>query len=53
MSGARAAVPARRGRARADGGDPFLVEQAGGEWVHGRAYGGISRRGRVMDGWSC
>ncbi|MFJ4467108.1 hypothetical protein ACIP2X_06220 [Streptomyces sp. NPDC089424] len=34
-------------------GQTFLVEQAGGEWVYGFAYGDINRRGWVQNGWFC
>lgn len=34
-------------------GQTFLVEQAGGDWVHGFAYGDINRRGWVQNGWFC
>ncbi|MET7370629.1 hypothetical protein ABZS61_33160 [Streptomyces sp. NPDC005566] len=34
-------------------GQTFLVEQAGGDWVYGFAYGDINRRGWVQNGWFC
>ncbi|MFD3920513.1 hypothetical protein [Streptomyces sp. NPDC058595] len=34
-------------------GQTFLVEEAGGEWVYGFAYGDINRRGWVQNGWFC
>ncbi|CAM3103839.1 hypothetical protein [Stackebrandtia soli] len=34
-------------------GQTFLVEEAGGNWVYGFAYGHINRRGWVQNGWFC
>lgn len=34
-------------------GQTFLVEQGGGDWVYGFAYGDINRRGWVQNGWFC
>ncbi|MBU7597610.1 hypothetical protein JGS22_008235 [Streptomyces sp. P38-E01] len=34
-------------------GQTFLVEQPGGNWVYGFAYGDINRRGWVQNGWFC
>lgn len=34
-------------------GQTFLVEQDGGDWVYGFAYGDINRRGWVQNGWFC
>ncbi|MET7639112.1 hypothetical protein [Streptomyces sp. NPDC005438] len=34
-------------------GQTFLVEEAGGNWVYGFAYGDINRRGWVQNGWFC
>ncbi|MGW2839486.1 hypothetical protein ACWCWD_16990 [Streptomyces sp. NPDC001493] len=34
-------------------GQTFLVEEAGGTWVYGFAYGDINRRGWVQNGWFC
>ncbi|MER5894253.1 MULTISPECIES: hypothetical protein [unclassified Streptomyces] len=34
-------------------GQTFLVEEAGGDWVYGFAYGDINRRGWVQNGWFC
>ncbi|WP_327121951.1 hypothetical protein OG206_31295 [Streptomyces sp. NBC_01341] len=34
-------------------GQTFLVEEGGGEWVYGFAYGDINRRGWVQNGWFC
>jgi ABC-type sugar transport system substrate-binding protein len=34
-------------------GQTFLVEQDGGDWVYGFAYGNINRRGWVQNGWFC
>ncbi|MFG2593935.1 hypothetical protein [Streptomyces sp. NPDC048438] len=34
-------------------GQTFLVEEGGGDWVYGFAYGDINRRGWVQNGWFC